>query len=734
MVIKGVLECIVILIICSIIRAEYADYDVRLSGDDGNYGRVEIYLNGTWGRVCNDEWDIEDARVVCKQLGFDQKHSYVPYNRGTPGRNHAQYGKGRGAYVMSKVECTGSEIHLSECKHQIQGEKTSKRCKLKAPHDAIVTCKTIVRLAGKKRTKTSGRLEIYKNSKWRPVCYSSVIGPKIAEKLCATLGIVGVNPITFRGEHFGRARKVKPWWLSLPCEYGKCGIEREVQSCDINKYANIECSNHDRWPKETTRIKLGNKNYGEVNVQVGDDWLPVCNRHWNEGASRVVCKQQRYDPDSGRNSGTSLTGVDNGNVIVTDMTCTGDEENLSGCSFSKWKITHLSKVADECNASSDGVQVSCLGDTIKARLVGGPDEKSGRVEIWYKNEWRKACDSKTSLRYYYWVSSVCKDVNGTLQYGRHHRNRGQFGRSTSQTGVRLRCIGAKDLQSCRIEEMTCAEDTHFDLAVSCFDHEPGLHEYVMPALFGYEPRDKNDFEGGIVRLNKEYWNDGETYTICGDNWSINEAKVVCRQMGYDTTDAAADQFSFLDCYDGDKVVMSDVSCTGEEASLSECSFSQGENITCSDGSRASVYCEKIPLKLTINGQDSNMAGEVTLISSLATAFTPHPICSTGWDDREAKVVCRQLGYPYANASVYMAEYNASNYDGNGPFLTKLGCNGSETHLGQCQFEESFSVHSHGHLYDFLDYCTEYEFFVNMVDHMIEYKDCEGGQIAGVICQ
>ena len=71
-------------------------------------GRVEIFYNGSWGTVCDDAWDIKDARVVCRQLGFLDTVS-APRN--------ARFGSGSGEILLDNVGCSGSESLIENCPH-----------------------------------------------------------------------------------------------------------------------------------------------------------------------------------------------------------------------------------------------------------------------------------------------------------------------------------------------------------------------------------------------------------------------------------------------------------------------------------------------------------------------------------------------------------------------------------------------------------------------------------------
>ena len=113
---------------CENFNGVFSISDVRLVGDSKIEGRVEIYYNGTWGTVCHDDWDIDDARVVCRQLGFRDAEQYFP---------RARFDQGTGEIWLDNVNCTGHESSLSLCQSNGWGNHNCRH-----NEDAGVRCNT----------------------------------------------------------------------------------------------------------------------------------------------------------------------------------------------------------------------------------------------------------------------------------------------------------------------------------------------------------------------------------------------------------------------------------------------------------------------------------------------------------------------------------------------------------------------------------------------------------------
>lgn len=75
-------------------------------------GRVEVKYRGIWGTICDDDFGIHEARVVCRQLGFN----------GTAEVRKNKYKQGTGQIWLDQVACNGNETSVDDCIHWHWGE------------------------------------------------------------------------------------------------------------------------------------------------------------------------------------------------------------------------------------------------------------------------------------------------------------------------------------------------------------------------------------------------------------------------------------------------------------------------------------------------------------------------------------------------------------------------------------------------------------------------------------
>ena len=72
-----------------------------------------MYFNNQWGTVCRNGWSNQDAKVICRQLGYPEgNHQAV-----TRGIVYGYYGQGTGPIWLADVDCTGTETNITECSH-----------------------------------------------------------------------------------------------------------------------------------------------------------------------------------------------------------------------------------------------------------------------------------------------------------------------------------------------------------------------------------------------------------------------------------------------------------------------------------------------------------------------------------------------------------------------------------------------------------------------------------------
>ena len=75
-------------------------------------GHVELQYVGLWGSVCDDFFDLNDANVICRELGYPKAENAHPF---------AQFGVAERFIWLDDLACYGNESQLNDCPNTVWG-------------------------------------------------------------------------------------------------------------------------------------------------------------------------------------------------------------------------------------------------------------------------------------------------------------------------------------------------------------------------------------------------------------------------------------------------------------------------------------------------------------------------------------------------------------------------------------------------------------------------------------
>uniref|UniRef100_A0A8C3CFP2 Soluble scavenger receptor cysteine-rich domain-containing protein SSC5D n=1 Tax=Cairina moschata TaxID=8855 RepID=A0A8C3CFP2_CAIMO len=292
-------------------------------------GRVEMFYNNEWGTVCDDSWDMNDAMVVCRQLGCGMALS-------APGS--ARFGWGSGRIWLDEVNCTGEENDISQCKVKTWGVHNCHH-----GEDAGVVCSgnsssAELRLVNGP-SRCTGRVEVLHDGQWGTVCDDGW-DLNDGKVVCRQLGCGVVLSAPGRAR-FGQGTG-HIWLDDVSC----VGSEDTLSHCRASPWgrnncnhredASVVCSEVDVPETGPVRLVDGpNKCAGRVEVLHENRWGSVCDDHWDMEDAKVVCKQVGCgSPLSALGGARYGRGPDV--IWLDDVNCTGTEESIFDCQARPW--------------------------------------------------------------------------------------------------------------------------------------------------------------------------------------------------------------------------------------------------------------------------------------------------------------------------------------------------------------------------------------------------------------
>uniref|UniRef100_A0A8C9DRS8 Lysyl oxidase homolog n=1 Tax=Prolemur simus TaxID=1328070 RepID=A0A8C9DRS8_PROSS len=346
-------------------------------------GRVEIQRAGEWGTICDDDFTLQAAHVLCRELGFTEATGWT---------HSAKYGPGTGRIWLDNLSCTGTEQSVTECASRGWGNSDCTH-----DEDAGVICKD-QRLPGFKDSNvievehnpqveevrlrpgvgwgrrplpvTEGLVEVKLPDGWSQVCDKGWSAHN-SHVVCGMLGFPSEKRVNTAFYRLLAQRQQHSFGLhGVAC----VGTEAHLSLCSLEFYrandtarcpggapAVVSCvpgplytassgqkKQQQSKPQGEAHVRLkGGAHPGEGRVEVlkAGTWGTVCDRKWDLQAASVVCRELGFGSAREALSGARM-GQGMGAIHLSEVRCSGQEPSL-------WKCPHKNITADDCSHSQD---------------------------------------------------------------------------------------------------------------------------------------------------------------------------------------------------------------------------------------------------------------------------------------------------------------------------------------------------------------------------------------------